>query len=94
MIRVLGHPIRLRIVEALERGECCVSELQGALGIPQAVMSQQLARMRAAGILRCRRDGVNMRYEIADPRVLLMLNCLRHGAESAPRRPATSMRRQ
>lgn len=93
MIRALGHPVRLRIVEALERGECCVSELQDALGMSQAVMSQQLARMRAAGILRCRRDGVNVRYDVADPRVFSMLNCLRHGPDAAPRRTARSRRR-
>ena len=93
MIRVLGHPVRLRIVEALERGECCVSELQDALGISQAVMSQQLARMRAAGILRGRRDGVNVRYEVADPRVLLLLNCLRHAPDAAPRRTTRSRKR-
>ena len=78
MIRVLGHPVRLRIVEALEHGERCVSELQLELAAPQAVVSQQLARMRAAGIVRCRREGANVRYCINDERVLRVLDCLRH----------------
>ncbi len=78
MIRALGHPVRLKIVELLEGGEQCVSELQDGLDAPQAVVSQQLARMRAAGIVRCRRDGVNMRYAIADERVIRVLDCLRH----------------
>lgn len=77
MIRALGHPVRLRIVEALERGECCVSDLQDALDAPQAIISQQLAKMRAAGIVTCRRDGSNVRYAIADARVLRVLECLR-----------------
>ena len=77
MIRALGHPVRLRIVEALERGERCVSDLQDALDAPQAIVSQQLARMRAAGIVSCRRDGSNVRYAIADARVLRVLACLR-----------------
>jgi len=78
MIRVLGHPVRLRIVECLEDGERTVSELQEALTATQAAVSQQLARMRAAGIVRGRRDGVNVWYSIADERVVQMLDCLRH----------------
>jgi ArsR family transcriptional regulator len=78
MIRVLGHPVRLRIVECLEGGERTVSDLQGALRSPQAAVSQQLARMRAAGIVRGRRDGVNVHYSIADERVVQMLHCLRN----------------
>ena len=85
MMRALGHPVRLRLVEALERGECCVSDLQGALGLPQAVVSQHLAKMKAAGIVTCRREGVNMRYVVAQPRVLAMLKCLRGGSSVAPR---------
>lgn len=76
MIRALGHPLRLRLVGALQRGECCVSDLQETLGLPQAVVSQQLAKLRAAGIVTCRRDGVNVRYVVAEPRVVAILKCL------------------
>ena len=86
MIRALGHPVRLRLVEALERGECCVSDLQGVLGVPQAIVSQHLAKMKAAGIVACRRDGVNVRYVVAEPRVLALLKCLRGSAGAAARR--------
>jgi DNA-binding transcriptional ArsR family regulator len=85
MIRVLGHPVRLRLVEALERGERCVAELQQILDAPQAVVSQQLAKMRAAGIVTCRRDGANVRYVVADLRVLRVLDCLRHHKPAARR---------
>jgi len=91
MIRVLGHPVRLRLVEALERGERCVSELQEAVGAPQAIVSQQLAKMRAAGIVTSRRDGANVRYAVADARVLRVLDCLRH---CEPRTPRAAGRRQ
>ncbi len=85
MVRALGHPVRLRIVECLEPGECTVSSLQERLDLPQAIVSQQLARMRAAGIVRCRREGVNKWYAIADGRVVRMLDCLRHCDVPAPR---------
>jgi ArsR family transcriptional regulator len=84
LIRVLGHPMRLRIVECLEDGERCVTDLQRALEVPQAIVSQQLAKMRAAGIVRCRRDGATVWYAAADPRVLRVLNCLRHCDVPAP----------
>jgi DNA-binding transcriptional ArsR family regulator len=99
MIRVLGHPVRLRLVEALERGERCVSELQDAVGAPQAIVSQQLAKMRAAGIVSFRRDGANVRYAVADTRVLRVLDCLRHcdtpsSRASAGARRTTSTRKE
>jgi len=78
MIRVLGHPVRLRIVECLEPRERTVSELTGTLRLPQAIVSQQLAKMRAAGIVRCRREGTSRFYTVADERVVRMLDCLRH----------------
>jgi DNA-binding transcriptional ArsR family regulator len=78
MVRVLGHPVRLRIVELLEGGEQTVKEIQAALDAPQAQVSQQLARMRAAGIVAGRRNGANVRYRIVDSRVVRMLDCLRH----------------
>ena len=86
MIRVLGHPLRLRLVEALQRGECCVSELQEALDQPQAIVSQQLARLKAAGIVTCRRDGVNVRYVVAEPRVLGILKCITGAPAARPAR--------
>jgi DNA-binding transcriptional ArsR family regulator len=78
MIRVLGHRVRLRIVELLEHEERTVTQLREELDAPQALVSQQLARMRAAGIVLGRRDGSNVWYRIADPRVVRMLDCLRH----------------
>ena len=78
MVRVLGHPVRLRIVELLEPGERTVKEIQEKLDAPQALVSQQLARMRGAGIVEGRRNGANVWYRIADPRVVRMLDCLRH----------------
>jgi len=78
MVRVLGHPVRLRIVELLEGGELTVKEIQGALDAPQALVSQQLARMRGAGIVEGRRNGANVHYRITDSRVVRMLDCLRH----------------
>ncbi|HEX9728836.1 MAG TPA: metalloregulator ArsR/SmtB family transcription factor [Gemmatimonadales bacterium] len=77
IIRMLGHADRLRIVEVLETGETTVSEIQGQLGLPQAIVSQHLAKMRGPGIVASRRDGINVFYRITEPKVYHILNCIR-----------------
>jgi DNA-binding transcriptional ArsR family regulator len=77
IIKMLGHPERLKIVEVLERGEATVSDIQGALRLPQAIVSQQLARMRGCGIVTQRRDGVHVYYRIVEPKVHHILRCIR-----------------
>lgn len=78
VIRVLGHPDRLRILELLEEGERCVGEIQQALGLPQAIVSQHLARMRAWDIVESRREGIRVYYRIIEPKVRQILDCIRH----------------
>ena len=81
MLRCLGHPVRLSIVDLLERGdELTVTEIYETLGLEQAVCSQHLVLMRDKGILSRRREGVNVLYRIADGRVLKVLECVRGGA--------------
>jgi DNA-binding transcriptional ArsR family regulator len=58
IIKLLGHPERLKIVEVLERGEASVSEIRDAVDVPQAIVSQHLARLRGANVVAARRDGV------------------------------------
>ncbi len=77
IIKMLGHPERLKIVEVLEPGEAMVSEIQQRLDLPQATVSQQLAKMRGCGILTQRRDGVHVYYRIVEPKVHHILRCIR-----------------
>jgi DNA-binding transcriptional ArsR family regulator len=77
IIKMLGHPERLKIVEVLEQGEAAVSEIQDILGLSQATVSQQLAKMRGCGIVAQRRDGVHVYYHIVEPKVHHILRCIR-----------------
>lgn len=78
MLRCMGHPVRLRIIDLLERkGELTVTEIYEALELEQAVCSRHLTLMRDKGILEDRRDGVNVLYSIADSRAYKVLGCLR-----------------
>src|SRR5262249_11433618 len=66
--RALAHPIRIRLLEVLvTRGETSVQDLQKALGMDQPIVSQQLARLRASGIVAARRQGTATRYAVTDP---------------------------
>lgn len=77
-LRVLAHAYRLRIIEHLDRaGAAPVHAIGRALGGTQGALSQHLARMRAANILRAKRRGKEVWYEIANPDSLTILNCLR-----------------
>ncbi len=77
IIKMLGHPERLKIVEVLERREATVSEIQEAIGTPQAIVSQHLARMRGCNIVAAQRDGNHVRYRVVEPKVHHILHCIR-----------------
>ena len=76
-IRVLGHPDRLKIVEVLEGAPHTVTEIQDLLGLEQAIVSQHLARLRGHGIVDAERRGVNVYYRVIEPKVQLILECIR-----------------
>ena len=66
--QALAHPIRIRILEVLSAvGEQNVQSLQQRLGIDQPIVSQQLARLRATGIVVTRKEGTTVGYALADP---------------------------
>ena len=77
IIKLLGHPERLKIVEVLERGEASVSEIRDAVRLPQAIVSQHLARLRGANVVAARRDGVHVLYRVIEPKVRHVLTCIR-----------------
>ena len=77
VIKCLGHPLRLRLLESLEGGERSVSDLQGYSGATQAAVSQQLATLKARAIVDCRREGTHVFYRITEPKVTAILGCIR-----------------
>jgi ArsR family transcriptional regulator len=67
ILRVLGHPIRLQIVVGLLGNSCCVKDIWGCLGLPQATVSQHLSALRAKGIVSGKREGNSITYEVVNP---------------------------
>jgi DNA-binding transcriptional ArsR family regulator len=74
IFRALMHPARLAILNTLRGGEACVCHLEVCLGYRQAYLSQQLAALRAGGLVRDRRDGWNVYYSVAQPEVFALLD--------------------
>ena len=68
LLKALAHDGRMMILCHLADGEKTVSELESLLESRQAAVSQQLARLRAEGIVSCRREGKSRVYSVSDPR--------------------------
>ncbi len=60
---------RLRIIDALRGGEKTVSELVKLIGSSQAVVSRHLMLLRDRGVVKARREGVNMYYSLTDNKI-------------------------
>jgi ArsR family transcriptional regulator len=75
--KALAHPVRIRILELLVKGEKNVQELQESLGVEQPVVSQQLAVLRTSNIVAGRKEGVSVRYSVRDPLIGELLGTAR-----------------
>jgi DNA-binding transcriptional ArsR family regulator len=80
--RILGDPTRIRIVDALARGQLCVHEISDRIGISESAVSHQLRLMRTMRIVRGRREGRCVYYTLDDQHILdLFQQGLRHVGE-------------
>src|SRR5512142_3034701 len=67
--RLLGEPMRLRILQLLEAGELPVGEIVETLQSSQPNISKHLQALCQGGLIQRRREGLNIYYAIADPMV-------------------------
>ena len=74
ILKALGQPTRLRILEILREGERCVCEMLPLLNEEQANVSKHLAILRQAGIVEFRKEGVSSYYKIKNKEVLDILD--------------------
>jgi len=75
--KALAHPVRIRILERLVRQDHTVQELQDALQLPQPVVSQQLAVLRACNVVVGTKSGATVRYAVRDPLIGDLLDVAR-----------------
>ena len=66
LLKTLSHESRLMILCMLSEREMSVSEIEESMNLPQATVSQQLARLRMDNLVSTRRSGRLIYYRIAD----------------------------
>lgn len=72
--KVLAHPLRLAILDAVKDGEKSVSQLKEELGVEQSTLSQQLGVLRRRGFVKARKASTLAFYSARDPEVYAFLD--------------------
>lgn len=75
-LRILAHPVRLRIVQLLLRGRYTVGELAADCGVPDNVASEHVRLMQRCGLFQSEREGRKVFYEIAEPHLEDLMKCI------------------
>lgn len=75
-LKVYAQPQRLMILSCLLRGEKTVGEIDAATGIGQPALSQQLAELRRAEMVKTRRVAKQVYYDLADEKICLCVRSM------------------
>lgn len=75
-LKTLAHPVRIRMVRFLLHGQYTVGELAEHCDVPQNVASEHLRLMQRCGFFTSTRDGRKVYYEVAEPHLADMMNCI------------------
>ena len=85
VFQALSHPLRLSICFELSASEQSVSQLCDSLCQPQHSISQHLALLRKQNVVNARKQSRQVFYQISDPQVQKVLNCIK--SEMVPAGP-------
>ena len=77
LCRAMGNPLRMEIVHLLRSGPLNVNDIASAVDQHQATVSRNLTVLRNAGILVTRRDGNNVLYQVANPKLVDVCDLMR-----------------
>ncbi len=76
-LKVMAHPVRLRIVDILMQGRFQVHEIAELCGLPAHQTSEHLRLLQGRGLLAATRQGRSVYYAIARPQLPGLINCIR-----------------
>ena len=77
IFKALANPVRLDVIDQLLHGEKCVCEIQRALNkYEQPHISKSLAKLKSVGIIKDRRDGMNVYYSLSICCMSEFMSCL------------------
>ena len=84
IFRAFSDPIRLRILSLVQPGELCVCDLAAVLRLSQSAVSHQLRLLRGLRLVRPRREGRVVFYDLDDQHIIsIFKQTLQHVEESA-----------
>ncbi|MDH5671212.1 MAG: metalloregulator ArsR/SmtB family transcription factor [Myxococcales bacterium] len=91
-LKVLAHPLRLKLAEILTQEELSVSVLAERTDAAQNLISQHLNMMKVHGLVTARRDARRVYYRAAAPEVFTIIACIHkhHGPTIPPEAAADS----
>lgn len=78
ILKAVGHPVRLLIIDILAQGEKNVGELQELCRVKQAIISQQLKILRLTGLVGYERKNGRTYYRLLEINLKDLLKCLRN----------------
>ena len=86
VLKALGHPLRVQMLEALARGDRCVNDLRALATVSQPTVSRNLAWLKRVGLVTERRAGPRVIHHLACPGMLQALKCADEAARFAQKR--------
>ena len=86
ILKALGHPIRVQMIDALGRGDRCVKDLRILATVSQPTISRHLSWLKRVGLVTERRAGPRVMHHLACPGMLQALKCADEAAQSAKKR--------
>jgi DNA-binding transcriptional ArsR family regulator len=76
LLKALAHPTRLCIVKGLMEKASNVSNIQECLDLPQSTVSQHLFKLKAAGIIKGKRKGLEISYQVINDDIRKIIKVL------------------
>lgn len=76
ILKALGHPARLQMMEGIDKYGCHVNKIVEKLGLPQSTVSQHLTALRSAGLVTYEKKGVKACYKVIDKRAMKIIRLL------------------
>lgn len=76
VFNALAHPLRLKILDRLRDGPCCVCKIIPYVGGEQSNVSHHLAILRKANVVQAEKRGIEVWYAVTDPSVFEIVDLM------------------
>jgi DNA-binding transcriptional ArsR family regulator len=76
ILKAMAHPLRLEILCGVRRTPCTQTYMADILNVPQSTIAQHLRVLRAIGLIKSERSGLEVRFSLADDRTIQILQIL------------------